>query len=538
MILRPYQQEVVDAISAALNEGCMSPCVSVPTGGGKSAIISALAQRYVPKGHSVSVLTHVRELIRQLESTCQQFLPASDIGVVAAGLGRKDGIRPLQICQIQSVFRKPQLIGPRKVLIIDEAHLTNHDEGTYKKTIEWMRTQVPSMRLIGLSATPFRASTGLIYGEGRLFEKCVARIGMRRLIDEGYLTPIIGKTADKDFNGDKLHMRGGDFKPDELSDFMADTHKVRNAVRDVLAKTKDRKQVLIFSCGIKHSAMIVDELRQQGAVAESVDGEMDAAKRDRILADFRAGNIQYLTNAQILTTGYDDPGIDCIVILRPTRSPGLLLQMAGRGLRLKEGKTNCLLLDFGGCLSYFGPLDTIEENISSKEKGPPGAAPTKVCPDCDTVLHAAALLCPTCGKKFERNLKHEEVAAEAPVMSNEPQVWGVKTMTVRRHEKPGKPPTLRLDYSGGTGFVFASEWLSIDQMSDHYAYQKAIKTLSEWPGNPWTKLGDTLYSKGADGRLAKATFDTILEQARTLRPPTTITTVREGKYLAVKKRSF
>jgi uncharacterized Zn finger protein (UPF0148 family) len=715
--------------------------------------------------------------------------------------------------------------------------MANHDEGTYKKTIEYLRTQVPTMRLVGLSATPFRASTGLIYGEGRLFEQCVARIGMRRLIEEKYLTPIIGKTADKNFSGDSLHMRGGDFKPDELADFMTDVHKVRKAVADIIQKTGGRKQILVFSCGIKHSSMIVEELRKLGQQVESVDGEMETSKRDRILAEFRNGALRILVNAQILTTGYDDPGIDCIVLLRPTRSPGLLLQMAGRGLRLKEGKDNCLLLDFGGCiaegepvltrrgyvpiefvqdddelwdgkswtahggviykgtkevityanitatpdhlfwtehgwrpfgdcaaegiplvagecggeevrdtdghfigtcagrkadglcscemrlredscqagqeaadklgvvsgvqastrhtglavlqvlpaagsvrehekprlcelrregntilvqvaeggchmggaesrhsqddalgshqqrrelragepalldaadkraahadqqmdekalgfagavpgmrvsdnspkgpvscravepgdsrtlgekqtvrtarvydirdagersrfvvrgaiahncLSHFGPLDTIEENISTKEKGPPGAAPTKVCPDCDTVLHAAALVCPTCGKTFERNLKHEEKASDAPVLSNEPQIFTITTMTVHRHEKPGKPPTLRLSYSGATGFVIASEWLSISAEADHYAYVKAIKTLADWPGNPFTRLGDTLYLKGSDGRLMPAGFDAILEAARSLRPPKTITTVREGKYLTIKGRN-
>jgi DNA repair protein RadD len=188
-------------------------------------------------------------------------------------------------------------------------------------------------------------------------------------------------------------------------------------------------------------------------------------------------------------------------------------------------------------LSHFGPLDTIEENISTKEKGPPGAAPTKVCPDCDTVLHAAALVCPTCGKTFERNLKHEEKASDAPVLSNEPQIFTITTMAVHRHEKKGKPPTLRLSYSGATGFVIASEWLSISAEADHYAYVKAIKTLADWPGNPFTRLGDTLYLKGSDGRLMPAGFDAILEAARSLRPPKTITTVRKDQYLTITGRN-
>jgi DNA repair protein RadD len=505
---------------------------------GKTATLSALAQRFISKGHDVCVITHVKELIGQIFRTAKEFLPEDQIGINSASFGRKDAPRRLQICQIQTVGRRPTSIGPRKVAIVDELQLINAEEGQYRDVISALRVMVPDMRLVGLSATPWRMKSGLAYGPGRIFEDCVYRYSMRRGIEEGYLTPIVGKTGDKDFKVDGVSIRGGEFKPDELEFFMADQAKVNRAVSDMLRRLEGRNQVLVFSTGLKHNAMIKEAISRTEPSVETVDGEMPASLRDGVAERFKNRRTRIVVNNNLWTVGFDATGVDAIVLLRPTRSSGLLLQMAGRGLRLDARKKDCLFLDYAGVLSYFGPLDTIEEGVVDKHKGPPGAAPTKVCPDCDTVLHAAALVCPTCGKKFDRNLKHEEVAAEAPVMSNEPQVWGVKNMTVRKHEKPGKIPTLRLDYSGSTGFVFASEWLSIDPMADHYAYQKAIKTLSEWPGNPWTKLGDTLYSKGADGRLVKATFDTILEQARTLQPPTTITTVREGKYLAVKKRSF
>ena len=537
LTLRPYQQRVVDSIIDALNGGMMSPCASVATGGGKSAILSALAAKFIAKGHNVVALTHVRELIGQLERTALRLVPADKVGVIATGLGRKDPLRQFQICQIQTVGRRPHTIGPRRVCIIDEHHLLNHEEGQYLKTIEALRVMTPDMRLIGLSATPFRSATGLVYGPGRMFDDCVARVGMRELIAEGFLTPIVGKTGDRNFKISGVHMQGGDFKPSELQDFMADEAKVGRAVADFMPQVQDRRQVLIFSSGIKHNAMIVEAVKKYDQRAESIDGEMPTGQRDAILNRFRAGVTRLLVNASLLTTGYDDTGIDAICMLRPTRSPGLLLQCAGRGLRIREGKANCLFLDYGGCLQHFGPLDTIEENITAKVKGPPGQAPTKVC-DCGTVLSAAALICPTCGKEFPRLLKHEEISSSAAVTSDTPITYEISRIYARRHQKKGSPMTLRLDYCDKIGLPVASEWLSISPEADAYAHAKSIKTLEKWPESPFRRVGDTLYKLGTTGQLDKLDTDGIVEHAARLKAPLRITTMRDGKYVRITKKDF
>jgi DNA repair protein RadD len=538
MVLRPYQQEAVDAIVSSLNAGKMSVCVNMATATGKTATLSALAQRFVAKGHSICVVTHVQELVGQILRTAQNFMPPEDIGVQAASLGRKDPPRKFQICQIQTVGRRPEMIGPRRIMIVDELQMINAEEGQYRKVLEALRVMTPDMRLVGLSATPWRMKTGLAYGPDKLFEECVYRYGMKQGIAEGYLTPIIGKTGDKDFKVEGVAMRGGDYKPDELEAFMSDQGKVDRAVLDLVARTADRQQILVFSTGLKHSAMIADALRKNGQSVETVDGTMPDGQRKGVLQRFRDRQIRFLANANILTTGYDDTGIDGIALLRPTRSSGLLLQIAGRGLRLDPRKKDCVFLDYTGTLQYFGPLDTIEESVTDKRKGKKGQAPTKVCPTCDTVLPASATLCPTCGQTFARSLKHNEVADDSPVMSDTPITWACSGIRARPHQKQGKPMTLRLDYLDHLGMPMASEFLSISPEANLYAYKKSLKELANWRDSPFRMMGDTLYLRGGDGQLKGVTVDGILAAATTLTPPTSITTVRDGKYVRITRKEF
>jgi DNA repair protein RadD len=537
LVLRDYQVATVAALRDALNRGVSAPCVSVATGGGKTVIIAALAKELAAKGHHIVVLTHSRELIRQLDRTLCRFLDPSKVGVIAAGLGRKDEPRQVQICQIQSVGRNPDRIGPRRIVIVDELQSVNHEQGQYLTTIEHLRVKTPDLRLIGLSATPFRTTTGLCYGKGRMFDECVHRVGMRELIDAEWLTPIIGKTGDKDFKVEGVAMRGGDFKPDELEKFMADQSKVDRAVADMMPRMEGRRQVLVFTTGLKHNAMIVDAIKKYDSRVESIDGTMENNQRDSILNRFANGTTRFVPNCAILTTGYDDSGIDGIVMLRPTRSPGLLIQCAGRGLRKRDGKPNCLFLDYGGSLSHFGPLDQIEENITLKKRGPPGKAPTKVC-DCGTVLHLSAIKCPDCGKEFPRQLNHAEQAADEPVLSDEPKWVEVKGLQARRHQKQGSPPCLRIDYLDGLGLPVANEWLSVHPEANLYAYQKSINALTGWPNGCFKKLGDTLYYQPATGGLTKLDFDGIVAHAAWLPPPSRVRLLKEGKYWRVTKKEF
>ena len=535
---RPYQQRIFDALIDAINRGIPSACASVSTGGGKSLIIAMLAKRLLDRGHLVAVTVHTRELIRQLEKTCLWLMEREDVGVTATGLGRDDPIRRLQIAQIQTIGRRPRALGPRRVLIVDEAHLIPPDgEGQYRTLINEMRVMQPDMRVLGVTATPMRMGSGLIYGPGKMFDECVGRIGMRELISEGFLCPVIGKTGDRTIDTTKLHTRLGEFIPAEVDALMMDTNRVATAVAHMMAHTTDRSQILVFSSNLRHSEMLRAEISKYDPRVATVDGTMPTAQRDGILKQFHDRQIRFVVNANVLTVGFDEPGIDCIATFRPTASATLLLQSAGRGLRTDARKENCLFLDFAQNLERHGPLDTIEDNIAEKKKGAKGVAPTKVC-ECGCVLPASAIVCNACGKEFPRLLKHDERPSDAAVTSDTPITYEISRIYARRHQKKGQPMTLRLDYCDKIGMPVASEWLSISPEANAYAYAKSIKALEKWPESPFRRVGDTLYKLGTTGQLDKLDTDGIVEHAARLKAPLRITTVRDGKYVRITKKDF
>lgn len=544
--LRPYQQRVVDSIRRALNAGLKTPCASVATGGGKTWILTTMAQTFNQKIKRCLTLTHVKELVGQLSAAASQI--GLDHGVYAASLYRRDVKHMYVIAQIQSVHKRMYDLGKFDVVFVDECHLiSDEDSSMYQRALDVLRTLNPDVRVVGLSATPFRMKEGLVYGPGKMFESCVEHVTMRELIETGYLTPLIGKNADRKFDASALHMRGGDFIAGELEDYMADQIKVSQAVSELVAQCADRKRTLVFSSGNKHSRMIVEELEKLGQTAALVNGEMGLVERDAVIGASRSGAVKFLVNCAVLTTGYDDPAIDCVAILRPTRSPGLLLQMAGRGLRLSPGKQSCLILDYGGCLSHFGPLDMIENSVratgSAKE---PGACPTKTCPECSRVIHAARMTC-DCGYVWTKKLNHDEKASTEAVMSGMREVAVQRvSYSVQPTKVPGCPTTLRVTYWADVMTLICMEFLSVDAKSHPYAHRKALQWLRDTP----TREVEGRLLK-VEGSTIRGTFNgttqdvvdavSLLPYCKSLESPTHIHVAPDPerpKYARVYRRSF
>lgn len=542
MELRDYQQRVVDAFANALASGVVTPCVSVATGGGKSLIVSTLAQRFTSKGRRTMAVSHVRELIDQLQATAQGI--GLTPSIYAASYDRRETDGAYTIAQVQSVYKRMLDMGRIDAIIIDEVHLLGDSEdGMYRRLIADAKLVNPDVRVLGLSATPWRTKSGLIYGKNRFFQECVAHVGMRELIEAGYLTPLVGKSGDRNPGLDDVKIRGGDFIASELEKLMADEARVERAVKELVRHTTDRHRVLVFSSGRKHNAMIVDALRKAGQHAECVDGTMSDDVRDGTLTRFRSGDFKYLVNAQLLTTGYDDPHIDAVVLLRPTRSPGLLLQMVGRGLRKADGKENCLVLDFGSCIETFGPLDRIEERIKRKnDTSGKGAAPQKVCPECDLIVYAGVLKCPGCGYVWPKAVARHDTAASglAPLSTMKAQTLEVRDVTYRLHKsKADKPDTLCVQYKAG--LLGICEYLSIDRESHSYARSKALAWVRQTPTQPYQgKTLDTNTMTGQDGG-TMLTIDSaalLLAFVPCLIKPTHIDVIPQGKYWNVVKRHF
>jgi len=287
-----------------------------------------------------------------------------------------------------------------------------------------------------------------------------------------------------------LHIRGGEFVADEVEALMDDDSLVQSACREIVDHTQDRHSVLIFAAGVQHALHVQRVLDEMGQECGFVCGETLPFDRAETLRRFRDGELKYLVNVNVLTTGFDAPNIDCVVLLRPTNSPGLYYQMVGRGFRLHPSKDNCLVLDFGGNILRHGPVDALQ--IRDKAQGN-GQAPAKECPECQAVIHAAYAVCPECGHEFPppQRQQHDRHASTAGILSGEVteteyQVTEVYySVHVKRDAPEDHPRTMRVDYRCGFN-DYHSEWVCFE----HTGYARA-KAEAWWKARSHEPVPET-----------------------------------------------
>jgi len=478
MDLRPYQRACVDAVYDHLRRREDHPCAVVPTAGGKTPIMATICRDAVTQWNGrVLILAHVKELLEQTADKLRVVCPEVSFGIYSAGLKRRDIGYPVTVAGIQSIYKKACDLEPFDLILVDEAHLIPLEgDGMYRQFLAEARVVNPNLRVIGFTATPFRLKTGPICTPDGLLNHICYEVGVRELIRDGYLCPLISKAGKTKADMTSLHVRGGEFMADEVESLMDQDALVRAACTEIVEYAASRNACLIFSSGVKHGQHIVETLRSEhGLECGFVCGETPTTERNATLARFKAGELKILCNVNVLTTGFDAPHIDCVALVRPTMSPGLYYQMVGRGFRLHPSKENCLVLDFGGNVLRHGPVDEIQ--VTTQERGN-GKAPAKECPECQAVIAAGFGRCPQCGFEFpppERQ-KHEAKASEAGVLSGE--VTTTKhvvqdvhySIHVKRGAAEDAPRTLRVDYSVGWHKT-KSEWICFEH--EGFARRKA-----------------------------------------------------------------
>jgi DNA repair protein RadD len=477
MKLRDYQQQSINACYCYLRENSGNPAIVCPTGSGKSHIIAQICSDAVSLWNGrVLILAHVKELLEQNADKVKHYLGDDLVGIYSAGLKQRDMHQPVIAASIQSVYKRACEFEPFDLVIVDEAHLLKPDsEGMYFNFIKDAKTVNPHLRLIGTTATPFRMTSGMICGPDNLLNEICYEVGVKELIVKGYLCPLKSKAGRQKADTSGLHLRGGEFIASEIEDLMDQDALVSSACSEIIEQTAGRNSVLIFAAGVGH-AKHLQKLLQQRAQQEVglVTGDTPAPERAELLARFKGqtvkadlfGNnkppLKYLVNVNVLTTGFDAPNIDCVVLLRPTNSPGLYYQMVGRGFRLHPAKENCLVLDFGNNILRHGPVDSLQ--ITERPSGN-GDAPAKECPECHSVIHAAYAICPECGYEFPPpdRQRHDSKASTAGVLSGEVtdedfDVSGVAYYEhIKRNADENAKPTLRVEYRLGLG-LYESEW--------------------------------------------------------------------------------
>jgi len=527
-MLREYQQRTIDQLYAWFEAGnAGNPCLVLPTGSGKSHIIAALCKDALQSWPETRVLmlTHVKELIAQNAEKMRQHWPNAPMGIYSAGLGRKEMGEPITFAGIQSVRTKAKQIGHVDLVIIDEAHLVSHkDEGGYRTLLSDIYQTNHNVRVIGLTASPYRLGHGYITDKPAIFDALIEPVSIEELIFKGFLSTLRSKLTATKLEVDGVHKRGGEYIEAELQAKVDTSDKNAKVVQEIISLAGARRSWLVFCAGVAHAQHIKEALVEQGIVAECVTGDTPSAERDRILSEFKAGTIKALTNANVLTTGFDAPMIDLIAMLRPTMSPGLYVQMAGRGLRIADGKADCMVLDFAGVVEQHGPITAVRPPPKKGDKQ--GEAPVKVCDHCQEICALSVRVCPACGAEFPEPVRPALKLHNLDIMGNEGVDLDVTSWTWRKHiSRASGKEMLSLTYYGGLSDAPVTEYLAVTH--DGYAGEKSRRLLAE-------------VAHQAGVVLDYGTAD-LHEMAQVLtegQPPATIEFKREGKFFTILQRKW
>lgn len=482
IVPRDYQSQAVDSLFSYFRTMPGNPLVAMPTGTGKSICIADFCERFTRAYQGpIYVLTHVKELVDQNFDKMMSLWPQAPAGINSAGLGRRDVYVEILFAGIGSIHRTVDKMPAPAIIIIDEAHLVSPSQNTmYRKVIEHFKSRNPFLRIIGFTATPWRLGQGMLTeGDNAIFtDICFDITGVHsfvRLIQEGYLCPLVPKrmTSQLDITG--VNRTAGDFNLRQLQEAVNKDEVTQMALAEAIEHAGDRNHWLVFSSGLEHAesiGLILDSYDISNVVIHS---RMSSADRDEAIRRYKSGEVRAAINYGVLTTGFDFPEIDCIVVLRPTESPVLWVQMLGRGTRplyasgfdlstrqgrldaiRAGGKENCLVLDFARNTARLGPIND-PRVPRAKGKGT-GVAPIKVCTSCDTYNHASARHCggqpyrtpEGCGHEFPAQVKITSEAETKELIKVEafPEVvpYKVHHVSYNLHHKRGSQPSVKVTY--------------------------------------------------------------------------------------------
>ena len=519
MKLRYYQTESIQSIYDWFTAGKTAPLIVLPTGAGKSVVLGGFIGRALSEypDTKILVVTHVKELVAQDAKAIRAMCPHASVGIYSAGLGKKE-LKQVTVAGIQSIYTTKAFYGRFDLIIVDEAHLIPHKSaGMYRRLIDSSMLANDDVKLIGLTATPYRLGSGLLHkGDGALFDGISYEANVGRLIDEGFLCRLKAASGDN-VNLDGIKITAGEYNIAQLGERMAAMQLIQHHADTMITHCKDRHAWLVFCVTVEHTTAMTAALRLRGIEANYVTGDTPNDERDQRLADFKSGKLQALVNCNVLTTGFDHPAIDAIVMLRPTQSPGLYVQMCGRGLRMHESKTDCLILDFGGNVKRHGFIDAITP--PGEKSSTPGIAPVKECPECNSYVAISARQC-ECGHEFEMNERASEKNMYTGAMLSveaKPVWYEVDRVFYSNHLSKKNINTLRVDYF--SGLVRFSEYVCLEH--DGWAFSKA----REW----WYLRTETPYPR---------TVAFAMKEISDLKKPTRILVSNKSKFPEVISYEF
>ena len=384
MNLRPYQTESIQALRTAFGNEHKNVILCLPTGAGKTVVFSEMAKLAYQRNTRTLVLTDRIELFKQTFGALSRH--GVTVQELNAGKRTKD-FQPdalLTVAMVETIKRRKLPTYAPQLIIIDEAH-----KGNFNKVIE----QYPNARIIGATATPVGKHIPKYYTE------IVNTIDIPELVLKGFLSPCKAYQMVDDFSD--LEIKRGEYTDKSLFTHF-DNKKLYSGVLKEWNERARNKKTIVFNVNIEHAEQMTREFQDAGIVSACVTSKTSKAERDAILSAFSSGKIQVLNNCGILTTGYDEPSIECVIMNRKTNSLALWLQCCGRGSRIYPNKPNFIVLDFGMNHDVHGLWSeprkwTIEQPRKKKKQ----EAPVKECPKCEAMLNASAKVCPYCEHEFK-----------------------------------------------------------------------------------------------------------------------------------------
>ncbi len=373
---RDYQSEALEKIIWAKSSGLEgNDIVVLPTGAGKSIVIALLANAL---HEPVLILQPSKEILEQNYAKLCLYVKPADIGIYSASMDEKT-IGHYTFATIQSIYKQPELFAHFGLFIIDECHQVNPKSfdgmfASFIKKVNEIRFKEgkSAVKIVGFTATPYRMDTSYTALGGGAYEaytstKLINRMkgffwkrmlyvsNMAELMEKGYLCPLeyIDRSVVQ-HEELKLNVSQSDFDLDAYEDVLS--RRQREIMDAIAYGMKTAKSTLVFCSSVSQAT----KLSQIVPGAAVVSAKTPKKERDAIIKGFKAHEIPIVFNVGVLTTGFDHPALDCIVLLRPTRSIGLYYQMLGRGVRIAEGKTSCKVIDLTSTVKNMGRIETIK----------------------------------------------------------------------------------------------------------------------------------------------------------------------------------
>ena len=343
--LRPYQADLLDRIYKSWDSGNRRVMLQLPTAGGKTICFSHLVKIFITIGKTVLVLAHREELIKQAADKITATTGITP-GIIKAGY-TADYSQPVQVASIQSLTRRLSNCPQFDLVVVDEVHHST------SKSYRNILANFPNSQILGVTATPIRLDGSGFRG---LFDELICGVTVRELTLMGSLSPFKYFAPERSMSLVGVRKRGGDFTQESIENANPSDSVAADCLR-AYGDYLQGKQVVIFAVSVAHSKAIACSFAANGIPAAHLDGTSDSDVRSQTMTAFREGRIRVLTNCALFDEGLDIPGLDGVILARPTASLGRFLQMVGRALRPCPDKEYARIIDLAGNWERHGLPD-------------------------------------------------------------------------------------------------------------------------------------------------------------------------------------